>query len=159
MDMLGNIILLCPDELWEKDRQFFYMVYHMVIFLDYYLTQPVREFRPGLSYTLGDMDNLPVGAIDDVLPDRFYTKEEFTACLAAIRTKGKKLILAASEEKFSGRWIGDEEIDLHGFCPSMVINYSLLEILFYNLRHVQHHVGQLNLLLRQRADVAAEWVA
>ena len=83
----------------------------------------------------------------------------FAAVLSAIREKAKSLILPASEEQLGRRWIVDEEVDLHGLCPSLVVNYSVLEILFYNLRHVQHHIGQLNLLLRQKADVAAEWIA
>ena len=28
------------------------------------------------------------------------------------------------------------------------------ELLLYNLRHVQHHAGQLNLMLRQETDAA-----
>jgi uncharacterized damage-inducible protein DinB len=35
---------------------------------------------------------------------------------------------------------------------------SRAELLLYNLRHVQHHVGQLNLILRQRIDSAPGWV-
>ena len=56
-------------------------------------------------------------------------------------------------------WVRDNEIEMHGLCPSLVMNYTVLDILFYNFRHVQHHVGQLNLLLRERAGVAAEWIA
>ncbi|WP_394370724.1 hypothetical protein [Flavobacterium hibisci] len=37
------------------------------------------------------------------------------------------------------------------------MNYSLLEILLYNLRHTQHHVGQLNMLIRQDLDKHIEW--
>lgn len=157
--MLGNIIQLCPDDLWQGDKRIFYMVYHTVIFLDYYLTQPVSDFHPQLPYTLGDMDNLPAGAVDDVIPGHFYSKDEFAAALSGIREKGKVLIMGASDEELGRRWIREDEIDLHGLCSSLVVNYSVLEILFYNLRHVQHHVGQLNLVLRQEADVAAEWIA
>ena len=38
-------------------------------------------------------------------------------------------------------------------------NYSLLEILLYNLRHIQHHAAQLNLLLRQNTNDAPNWVS
>jgi len=68
----------------------------------------------------------------------------------------------------------DELLEYLNYCPrsSGVINslndqtvfdqsrashredYSVLEILLYNLRHVQHHSAQLNLLLRQRIDSA-----
>jgi len=32
------------------------------------------------------------------------------------------------------------------------------ELLIYNMRHVQHHAAQLNLLLRQRTGSAPGWV-
>ncbi len=38
-------------------------------------------------------------------------------------------------------------------------NFSLLEILFYNVRHIQHHSAQLNLLLRQTINNAPTWVS
>jgi len=48
---------------------------------------------------------------------------------------------------------------VHDLCPSLVTDYSLIEIIFYNFRHIQHHIGQLNLLLRQKANIAAEWIS
>jgi uncharacterized damage-inducible protein DinB len=38
-------------------------------------------------------------------------------------------------------------------------NYNRIEMIVYNMRHVQHHVGQLNLLLRQNEDVAGKWIS
>ena len=35
-----------------------------------------------------------------------------------------------------------------GFAPDD-IDYPILKILVYNMRHVQHHIVQLNLLIRQ----------
>jgi hypothetical protein len=37
--------------------------------------------------------------------------------------------------------------------------FSNLEVFLYNMRHVQHHMAQLNLLLRQRIDDAPKWVS
>jgi len=34
-----------------------------------------------------------------------------------------------------------------------------VELLLYNMRHVQHHAAQLNLMLRQAVDSAPGWVA
>jgi len=159
IDMLKNIITLCPDELWQKEKKFFYMAYHTTIFLDYYLTNPVKDFHPDLPYTISDPDHLPAEAIDDVIPNKFYSKEELLVYISSIRDKCKQLIRDTPPENFSTRWITDDEINMHDLCPSLVINYNLLEILLYNLRHVQHHVGQLNLLLRQKANVAANWIS
>jgi uncharacterized damage-inducible protein DinB len=36
---------------------------------------------------------------------------------------------------------------------------SYLELMLYNMRHVQHHAAQLNLILRQEIDSAPRWVA
>lgn len=159
IDMLKNIIVICPDEIWQKEREIFYMTYHTTIFLDYYLTRPVKDFHPDLPYTIGDPDHLPSKAIDDVIPNQFYSREELLTYISAIREKCKKLIKQTPMEEFTGRWINDDEINMHDLCPSLVIKYNLLEILLYNFRHVQHHVGQLNLLLRQKANVAVEWIS
>ncbi|ASZ14982.1 hypothetical protein CK934_16795 [Chitinophaga sp. MD30] len=157
--MLSSIIQTCPDELWQKDKQFFFMTFHVTIFLDYYLTIPVNTFKPPLTYTIGDWNQLPPEAIDDVLPDEFYSKEQLIAYLSAIRAKCKKLIHNTPVEGFTERWIAGEDVEMHGLCPSLVINYSVLEILVYNLRHIQHHVAQLNLLLRQKANLAVDWIS
>jgi hypothetical protein len=36
--------------------------------------------------------------------------------------------------------------------------YIAYHTLVYGTRHTQHHVGQLNLLLRQETDAAPRWV-
>lgn len=156
MDMFKYILELCPDYLWEKQDKFYYLSYHTIIFLDYYLSQPVSSFQPLLPYTITNAP-LPVDAIDDVLPDKLYSRAEMLTYLSLIKGKAVSVISPLDIGKFSQRWITDIEIPVHGLCPGVVENYTLLEILFYNLRHLQHHIGQLNLLLRQRAHLAAEW--
>jgi len=159
IDMLNNAIALCPDELWEKEEKFYYMAYHATIFLDYYLSVPVTDFRPMLPYTIIESIKLPAEAIDDVIPSRWYSKEEIQTYLSAIREKCRKLITRASQDSLNERWINEAEIDLHALCPSTVKDYTVLDILFYNFRHVQHHVGQLNLMLRQKINTAPDWVS
>ncbi|MCH6199572.1 DinB family protein [Aquiflexum sp. LQ15W] len=159
IDMLGDSISLCPDSLWQSEKKFFYLSYHTLIFLDYYLTIPARDFKPFLPFTLVPMESLPQDAVDDVIPNAAYKREEMLDYLSTIREKCKKLILDSSEEKLKMKWIAKEEINLHGLCPSLVEDYSVIEILFYNLRHVQHHVAQLNLILRQKINAAPDWVS
>ena len=36
--------------------------------------------------------------------------------------------------------------------------FPFAELLLYTMRHVQHHVGQLNFILAQQADSAPRWV-
>jgi len=158
IDMLRNAVTLCPDELWQKEKKFFYLTYHTVIFLDYYLSKPVKDFTPILPYTITDSNNLPSEAVDDVIPNKFYTRQEILDYLNLIREKCRKSITHSTDQLME-RWIDPAEINLHGLCPSLVTNYSVLDMLFYNFRHVQHHVGQLNLLLRQGINKAPEWIS
>lgn len=159
IDMLSNAINVCPDELWQKEKRFFYMAYHTTIFLDYYLTSPVKSFAPELPYTIIDESKLPPEAIDDVVPNEFYSKQDILCYLDSIRKKCQNLILGAPDKALLERWIDDNDINLHGLCPSIVKNYTLLEIIFYNLRHVQHHVAQLNFILRQNIGTAPNWIS
>ncbi len=159
IEMFHNAIVLCPDTLWEERGKFYYISYHTAIFLDYYLAAPVRDFHPVLPYILADPASLPPEAIDDVLPERPFSKSEVTSFVWSCRHKCKNLIRHATVDELMRSWVEEDEIALHGLCPATVEDYSLLEILFYNFRHVQHHAAQLNYILRQKAGRAAEWVS
>jgi hypothetical protein len=144
IDMLGNTMEACPDELWSDRSQqpeFWYVAYHTLFWLDLYLHGSVEGFVPPAPFTLDELD------AEGLLPERPYTKEELRAYLAHGRAKCRATIEALTEETARRhhpfRW-GD---------PTGV------ELLLYNMRHVQHHAGQLNLILRQKTDSAPRWVA
>jgi hypothetical protein len=157
-DMLHSILMICPDSYWAAHRKFYYLTYHTVVFLDYYVSFPVKEFQPVLPYHLTDQADWPADAIDDVLPAQAYTRENIANAIRLIQGNAQRLICLTPSELLDSRWIQPEEIPLHGLCPTVVENYSIWEILFYNLRHLQHHIGQLNLLLRQEMNLSAEWI-
>jgi hypothetical protein len=143
IDMLENAIEACPDDLWsDRSRQpeFWYLAYHTLFFLDLSLSGRVEGFHPPEPFTLDELD--PAG----VLPERPYTKEELRSYLRHGRRKCRQTIEALTEEA-ARRRAGLYWID---------VNFA--ELLLYNLRHVQHHAAQLNLLLRQTVDAAPRWV-
>src|SRR3954471_23807475 len=84
IDMLGNALLACPDELW-KDRsqplEYWYVVYHTLFWLDLYLSGSVEGFAPPAPFSLDELD--PAG----LLPDRIYTKGELQIYLDHCRQK------------------------------------------------------------------------
>lgn len=141
IDMLENAILLCPIEHWDTERKFWYNAYHCLFFLDYYLTMEPGAFSPPPPFTFSEFE--------DVMPDRVYSKEELLNYLRFNREKCHQLITRLTEEQFSERWINQ----------SGTMNYTVFEILLYNMRHVQHHAAQLNLLLRQTINNAPDWVS
>lgn len=141
LEMLENAILMCPQKLWETRLDFWYSSYHCLFWTDYYLTTEPNTFEPPKPFTLSEFD--PTGKI----PDRIYTKNEVVSYLEYCRKKLNQLLSDLTVEKLNNRWINEYK------------NYSLLEILLYNLRHIQHHSAQLNLLLRQTINNAPSWVA
>ena len=143
IDMLENAINTCPEEVW-RDRsptpEFWYITFHTLFYLDCYLSDSDKGFAPPSPFTLDELD--PAG----IFPDRVYTKEELYKYLEHGRNKCRKTIEALTDEKSKQR-CGFEWLDI-----------SVGELLLYNMRHVQHHAAQLNLILRQRIDSAPRWV-
>lgn len=154
IDMLKNAILQCPGDYGHRNRRFFYVTYHCLVFLDYYLTIPPGTFAAPLPYTIRSQGEIPAEAVDDIVPERIYTKEELLEYVEWSRNKCRQLIAGLTDEKLNGRWIETPD----ELAPPGTMQYSVLEILLYNLRHVQHHTAQLNLLLRQAGYQAPRWV-
>lgn len=144
IEMLENAVRACPEELWgnrSEQPEFWYVVYHTLFFLDLYLSGSVEGFSPPSPFNLDEMD--PRG----LMPERVYTKDEMQAYLEHGRRKCRERIAALTEEKASER------------CRFTWGEMSFGELMLDNLRHVQHHAAQLNLILRQKTDSAPGWVA
>lgn len=143
IDMLENAIVACPDELWA-DRthrpEFWYVAYHTLFFLDLYLSGSLDGFAPPPPFTLDELDDR------GILPERPYRKDELLPYLEHGREKCRAVIAALTDEAMHAvqRWWTRE--------------HTGLDILMYNMRHVQHHAAQLNLILRQQTDSAPGWV-
>jgi hypothetical protein len=159
MDMLHAVIKACPDAVWDTEGRFYYLGYHTTVFLEYYLSWPVEHYAPSLPYQLVAEAEIPQEGVDDVLPTRHCTRPEVLACILSSRQRCREWIGPGSGTDLLQPWIHPDEVPLHGLCPGLVEQYSRLEILFYNFRHVQHHVAQLNTLLRTATGMSVEWVA
>jgi uncharacterized damage-inducible protein DinB len=105
------------------------------------LSNGAEDFAPPVPFTLDELD--PAG----LLPERPYTKAELQAYLQYCRHKCQATIEGMTDEQaqqsYKFRW-GD---------------MPFIELMFYNLRHVQEHAAQLNLMLGQKAKIRAGWCA
>jgi uncharacterized damage-inducible protein DinB len=110
-------------------------------FLDYYLTLELKNFSPPVPFTLSEFE--------DSMPERVYTKDELLTYLQFCRQKCHSLIGGMAAEIAKSNWTNE----------SKTMSYNVIEILLYNMRHVQHHAAQLNLLLRQLINNAPDWVS
>lgn len=142
IDSMELAIDACPDELWgDRSRfpEYWYVVYHTLFFLDYYMSESGEGYAPPAPFTLSELD--PSG----VLPDRVYSKEEMRRFLEHGRQKARARIAGMTDEKAASR------------CAFRDLNE--LDFLLYQMRHVQHHTAQLNLIIRQVTRSAApNWV-
>ena len=138
LDMLENALKKCPDSLWDNDNKFWYNAYHCLFFTDYDLTTDPENFHPPEPYTMSEMD--PSG----IMPERTYTKEELIAYLGHSREKARKLIM---QDIANMRW------------NNVRRNYSMTEHLLHSMRHVQHHTGQLNMMLGKINHDLPIWVS
>lgn len=139
IDMLENAMRMCPDEHWDTEIKFWYTAYHCIFWTDYYLTTEPGTFTPPDPFTFSEFNSQ--------MPDRKYTKTELITYLEHCRQKAEQLISVLTSERLNERWVNEYK------------NYSLLEILLYNNRHIQYHAAQLNLLLRQMMNNAPAWVS
>jgi hypothetical protein len=151
IDMLENAMRVCPNEVWSDPSKkpqwvdndvvgFWYIAFHTLFFLDFYLSESEQEFLPPSPFNLDELE--PGG----LLPERPFTKDELQTYLEHCRRKCRKLIEALTEQ------------GARQHCPFEWMDLSVAELLLYNMRHVQHHAAQLNLILRQKTESAPKWV-
>jgi hypothetical protein len=139
IDMLSNTIEKCPEQLWEKNL-FWYWAFHCLFYLDYYTCTDPDSFAPPAPFTLSEFQA-------NTMPDRVYDKKTLLGYLEYNKEKARLLISSLNEENIQSRWINAYR------------NYDRFEIILYNMRHVQHHGAQLNLMLRQGMNDAAPWIS
>ena len=147
IETLEGLIAACPDRLWTASSQrrwleFWYLAFHTLFFLDYYLSQPCDDFRPPPPFGLEEMD--PAG----VIPERPYTKAELQTYLEYGRRKCRARIASLTEAEARQPYVLTNGVSV-----------DMAELLLHNMRHVQHHSAQLNLILRQQTDSATHWVS
>jgi len=143
IDMLENAMRACPEAVWGDRSQrpeFWYVAFHTLFYLDCYLSESEAKFSPPAPFTLDELDER------GLLPERVYTKDELQKYLEHGRAKCGATIAVMTEEQANRR------------CGFSWLDLSVAELLLYNMRHVQHHTGQLNLILRQKTDSAPRWV-
>jgi uncharacterized damage-inducible protein DinB len=144
IDMLANAIEACPDSVWsgEPPRSFWYLSFHVIFFLDLYLSEEDESrFHPPPPFDLSELED------EFVPPERAYGKDELLDYLEHCRKKLDSVMAGMTEA-----WAANA-------CPFSYRDMSNAELLLYNMRHVQHHAAQLNMLLRQKTDSAPRWVS
>ena len=152
IDMMENAIRACPDDLWSDPTRkpewvpndivgFWHLAYHTLFYLDFYLSDSIEDFGPPSPF---NRDEFGPGGL---LPEHPYSKDVVLGYLDHCRRKCGRVIDSMTDEKAR---------QLDRTRPEQ--NLSVAERHLYNMRHVQHHAAQLNLVLRQKTGDAPRWV-
>lgn len=143
IEALEGAIRACPEPVWTSGDRWYqpwYLAFHTLFWLDLYLSESALDYVPPAPFTRGEL-------APDVFPERSYSKQELLAWLGQCRAAlADRLTTISTEEGASRRF------RLHWG------EMEAVELLLYNLRHVQHHAAQLNLLIRQSGGEPAPWV-
>jgi DinB superfamily len=143
--MLADALSACPVALWgdrTQQTEFWYTVYHTLFWLDLYLSGSAEGFVPPVPFTLDELDSR------GLMPERVYSQEELQAYLAHCRRKCQATIEDLTDAQASRSCTFGKRLEL-----------SFVELLLYNMRHVQEHASQLNLILGQKVGSAPGWVS
>ena len=139
--MMKQCVVACPAEHWEEKigtATFRWNAYHALFFTDLYLT-PGGESAFALRdlHVRGGDEREPVQC-PGLSPD------ETLAYLSICRQKAALVLAAESPQS------------LQAASAFSWLKFSRLELHLYNLRHLQHHTGQLSAYLRRVVPGLAE---
>ena len=144
IEMLENVIIKCPEEVWDDSRQgppFWQVAYHTMFYLDWYLSSSKEEresFKPDYETEFRVLDSKPEGSLD---------RKQILTYLMKIKLKAKRRLETVTTKELKQPAF----FEWHGS--------SILSSLFYNLRHVMLHVGALNSRLLRKGIKLDNWVS
>ena len=137
--MLAAAVRACPDDAWDSAahvNRFWHIAYHTLFYVNLYLFQTVDEHTPWRRHR-DNAQNLRPG----VEP---YSRASILEFVAFCRENARHQIAA---------------LDLTAESGFPWLPFGPVERLAYNLRHLQHHAGQLSERIRQDTGDGVGWVA
>ena len=149
LKMLGEAISKCTDALWDDEEyknRFWHIAYHALFFTHLYLQDCDKAFVPWSKHRKEHESLGPLPWPPHMEPDirEPYTKEEVLEYLAVCQDEVEERVSSVDLEAASGfHWLP----------------FGKLELQFYNIRHLQHHTGQLVDRLRTKQATGVGWVA
>ncbi len=148
--MMAECLRKCPPDHWDNriaHYTFWQVAYHTLCFVDVYLSPSDTAWQPRQDPDAPGGGLHPAGRaeLEEEFPSRRFSQAELLAYIDICRGKVRSAIAAETPESLRGP---------SGF-PRL--KFSRAELHLYNLRHIQHHTGQLTASLR-RVGVDTGWV-
>jgi hypothetical protein len=152
IQMIRLAVKACPGDLWD-DRMdgspFWHLAYHALYYTDLYLSENDKIFKPAefhedkANFLPGDYKEF--GGIVNT-PDKAFTQDQLLEYTDHCLFKCQEIFGKLTDKKALER------------CGFWWYELNTGEFLLNNLRHTQHHAGQLTLLLRRKANIGIDWL-
>jgi len=144
--MLNECIQKCPPGHWDSkiaNYTFWQVAYHTLCYVDVYLCKSDDLWQPDIGPT--GLHPLGRTELEAEYPSRRFDQAELHKYAAACHRKILDSVAAETAESLAGA----SGFPRHPF--------SRAELHIYNIRHIQHHTGQLSAFLR-RVETPTGWV-
>jgi hypothetical protein len=146
--MLEEVVQKCPAAIWDSPQdsnRFWRVAYHVLFYTHLYL-QPNEAAFVAWAKQRGEAQFLGVlffeGNREPVIAEP-YTRAEICEYLDFCRGEVAKQLVALDYDAPSGfEWLP----------------FKKLELQLYNIRHIQHHTGELYERLGARAGADLRWI-
>ena len=148
LEMLHAAIAACPAELWNDPADApptWHVAYHALFYAHLYLQASEQTLTPWAQHRPEYQFMGPLPWPPHALPQigAPYTPAEVQEYLALVQQEVRERVPAT---------------DLAGPSGFAWLPFSKLELLLYELRHLQQHTGELMERLSARAGVTLPWV-
>jgi uncharacterized damage-inducible protein DinB len=133
--MLAECIRVYPPERWNDpigNYPFWQVAYHTLCFADLYLSPAERAFE-----LRNDLHPAGWAEYNEEFPSRRFENAELEQYVTICR------------ETAEAAFAAETQASLEAPCGFARRNFSRGELHLYNLRHIQHHTGQLSAFLRR----------
>ena len=147
LKMLKDAIDKCPDDLWYDDEplnKFWHISYHTLFYTHLYLANSENYFVTWDKHRdkYEKLGPLPAPASAKAKIDAAYGKGEVLEYLEICRKQVEEGVNSLNLDAASGfQWLP----------------FNKMELQFHNIRHIQHHVGQLIDRLRIKENIKIKY--
>lgn len=137
LDMLRDTILTCPDDVFAGDKILVREhLYHAMVGMDIWLSYSPQ------NYPLSDIADLPAAQLQKIAPATF-SREFLLAYVGKLETKLNALPVESSQLL--------EKRDMDGH------EITFLDQCLIQIRHVQHHLGEIDEIMRSHGKPLLKW--
>jgi len=148
--MLEEIIEKCPNDLWIEIHgkfPFWQQLFHVIESIDYWIREDYQLiYDDTIKKSWSSSKNVtPYLDSKQLKFEEYLTKNEIFEYYYIVKNKSKEFFDSLEDSKINLAIAENNE------------NFTYLDIISMQLRHIMYHVGHCICILRDNSDVDVEW--